>query len=159
MQFSPFDFPLVLPDDALRKVDVVVASVHSAMNQNEERMTHRIIGAMENLHVDIITHPTYSLLGTRGPIVIDMETVFQTTSRAGTALEMDAILQHLDMKDIHAYCAREMGVKMVLSTDAHSSSQFNLMRFAIGVTQGVWCEARDLVDAVSRQGYGVAPEA
>jgi DNA polymerase (family 10) len=80
-----------------------------------------------------------------------MEAVFQITSRAGTALEMNAILQRLDMKDIHAYCAREMEVKMVLSTDAHSSSQLGLMRFAIGVTQGVWCGAGDLINAVSRQ--------
>ncbi|MEW6034047.1 MAG: DNA polymerase/3'-5' exonuclease PolX [Chloroflexota bacterium] len=143
------DGSLDLPDELLGRVEVVVAAVHSSMNQRQERMTRRVIGAMESRHVDIIAHPTCRLLGEREPVAIDMEAVFQAALRTGTVLEINAMPQRLDLKDVHAYRARELGIKMVMATDAHSTSQLALMRYGLGVARRAWCEPGELLNAVS----------
>jgi DNA polymerase (family 10) len=105
------DGSLDLPDEVLGELDFVVAAVHSAMNQDEEQMTDRIIQAMENPNVDILAHPTCRLLKEREPITIDVEAVIQAAVRTGTALEINAMPSRLDLKDVHAYRARELGVR------------------------------------------------
>lgn len=143
------DGSLDLPDELLDRLDLVIASVHSAMNQDEERMTSRVVNAMENPYVNIIAHPTCRLLGLRGPVALNMEALFQSSLRTGTALEINAMPQRLDLKDIHINRARELGVKMVISTDAHSSLQLGLMRFGVGVARRGWCESRHVLNAAS----------
>ncbi|MCX8125637.1 MAG: DNA polymerase/3'-5' exonuclease PolX [Dehalococcoidia bacterium] len=134
------------PEDVLSKLDIVVAAVHSAMGQSKERMTPRIIDAIANPHVDIIAHPTCRLIGEREPSEVDLEAVFKAALEHGKALEINAMPTRLDLKDIHAYRARELGVKLVISTDAHQAMHLPLMRFGIGVARRAWCEPKHILN-------------
>lgn len=142
------DGRLDLSDETLEKVDVVIAAVHSAMNQPAERMTARVIKAMENPNVDIIAHPTCRILGGREPIALDMEALFQAALRTGTALEINAMPQRLDLKDIHAFRAREMGIDLALATDAHRTEHLDLMRYGTGVARRAWCEPKHVLNSM-----------
>jgi len=139
---------LDLPDEILAQLDVVLASIHSAMNQSEEQMTQRVIKAIENPHVDIICHPTARLLGEREPIALNIEAVFKAAVENRKALEISAMPQRLDLKDTHIFQAREMGVKLVINTDAHSREQLDCMRFGVGIARRGWCEPGDILNTL-----------
>ena len=140
------DGSLDMPDELLAKLDIVIAAVHSSMNQSQEQMTRRIIGAIENPNVDVLAHPTCRLLPDREPVAVDIEAVFQTAARTNTMLEINGMPSRLDLKDIHAYRARELGVKLVINTDAHSVEHLEFMRFGVGVARRGWCEAQDILN-------------
>lgn len=140
------DGSLDFDDELLSQLDVVVASVHSAMGQDEARMTQRVIRAMNNPHVDILGHPTCRLLGERPPVAIDMEAVFQAARQSNTALEINAMPSRLDLKDVHIQRAKELGDKLVISTDAHSSEQLDHMRFGVGMARRGWCEPHHILN-------------
>jgi DNA polymerase (family 10) len=146
------DGSLDLPDEVLAGMDIVVASVHSAMGQEQEKMTRRIIRAMENPHVDVIGHPTGRLLGVREAIAVDMEAIFQAAARTGTALEINAMPDRLDLKDIHIFRARELGVKLSLGTDAHGTEHLPLMRFGVGIARRGWAGAGHVLNTVPVEG-------
>ncbi len=140
------DGSLDLPQDLLAELDIVVAAIHSGMNQSEEQITRRILGAIENPNVDIIAHPTCRLLGEREPVAVDLEAVFRAAARHNKALEINAMPSRLDLKDIHAYRARELGVKLALGTDAHSSAHLDFMRFGVGVARRGWCQPQHILN-------------
>jgi DNA polymerase (family 10) len=140
------DGTLDFPDELLSQIDVVVAAVHSGMGQSREKMTARLVRALENPHVDILAHPTCRLLGEREPVDVDLEEVFRAAVKTDTALEINAMPDRLDLKDIHVLRARELGVKLVIGTDAHSASQLDLMRFGVGVARRGWCKAGDIIN-------------
>jgi DNA polymerase (family 10) len=142
------DGSLDFPDELLRELDVVVAAVHSAMGQDQAKMTGRILEAIRNPHVDVIAHPTCRLLGEREPVALDLEAVFHAAAQAGTALEINAMPERLDLKDIHIMRARELGVKLVMSTDAHRADHLGLMRFGVGTARRGWCEARHILNTL-----------
>jgi DNA polymerase (family 10) len=141
------DGSLDMPDELLRELDIVTAAVHSGMSQGEAQMTERIIRAIENPNVDVLAHPTCRLLSAREPVAVDMEAIFQAAVRTGTALEINAMPSRLDLKDTHTYRARELGVKLVINTDAHSAEHLNFMRFGIGVARRGWCQADDILNS------------
>ena len=140
------DGSLDMPDELLVELDIVVAAVHSGMNQSQEQMTRRIIRAMENPNVDILAHPTCRLLPGREPVAVDMEAIFQAAARTNTMLEINGMPSRLDLKDIHAYRARELGVKLVIGTDAHSAEHLEFMRFGVGVARRAWCQVEDILN-------------
>jgi len=140
------DGSLDMPQELLEELDIVTAAVHSAMNQSQEQMTRRIIRAIENPDVDVLAHPTCRLLPGREPVAADMEAVFQAAVRTNTALEINAMPSRLDLKDIHAYRARELGVKLVINTDAHSTEHLEFMRFGVGIARRGWCQAQDILN-------------
>jgi DNA polymerase (family 10) len=140
------DGTLDLPDELLAELDIVIAAVHSAMNQEQEKMTQRILGAIKNPHVDVLAHPTCRLLGEREPITVDLEAIFRAAVETNTALEINAMPNRLDLKDIHVMRAKDLGVKLIIATDAHSSSHLDLMRFGIGVARRGWCEAKHILN-------------
>jgi len=140
------DGALDMPDDILAQLDIVVASVHSAMNQDEEKMTARVIKALSNPHLDILGHPTARLLGERDPVKVRMEDVFKAAKQKGKALEINAMPDRLDLNDLHIIRAREIGVKLVLSTDSHNPSHLGLMPFGIGLARRGWCTAEDILN-------------
>lgn len=140
------DGSLDMPDELLAELDIVTAAVHSSMNQSQEQMTRRVIGAMENPNVDVLAHPSCRLLPDREPVAVDMEAVFQTAARTSTVLEINGMPSRLDLKDIHAYRARELRVKLVISTDAHSTEHLGFMRFGVGVARRGWCQAQDILN-------------
>jgi DNA polymerase (family X) len=140
---------LDIPDEVLAELDIVLASVHSAMNQSEEQMTGRIITAIKNPHVDVVAHPTGRLLGEREPYAVNLESVFKAAIQYNTALEISAMPSRLDLKDTHIYQAREMGVKLLINTDAHRPDQLDFMHFGVGMARRGWCEARDVLNTLS----------
>ena len=140
------DGSIDLPDKLLVDLDVVVAAIHSAMNQSQEQITRRILGAIENPHIDVIAHPTCRLLGEREPVAVDMEAVFRAAVKYNKALEINAMPSRLDLKDIHIYRARELGVKLIMGTDAHSTAHLGFMRFGIGIARRGWCQSKDILN-------------
>ena len=132
------DGGLDFPDEVLAELDVVVASVHSAMGQDMVKMTDRVIRALHSPHMDIFGHPTTRLLGQRDPIQIDMEAVFQAALDTGTALEVNASPSRLDLKDSHVHRAVELGVPLVVSTDAHHPDQLAQMPYGVTTARRGW---------------------
>ena len=141
------------PDDVLAGLDVVVASVHNAMSQDRETMTRRIISAMEHPSVTIIGHLSTRLLGQRPPTDFDLEAVLQAARQTGTALEINASPERLDLKDTHAYRARELGIPLVISTDSHHHSQLSGGRFGVAVARRAWCEPRHILNTMPREQF------
>lgn len=140
------DGTIDLPDELLAELDVVIAAIHSAMSQSEEQITRRLLNAIENPHVDIIAHPTCRLIGEREPSAVDIEAVFKAAARNNKAIEINAMPDRLDLKDTHIYRARELGVKLAIGTDAHSTAQLGFMRFGIGIARRGWCQAEDILN-------------
>jgi DNA polymerase (family 10) len=142
------DGSLDLPHEILSELDIVIAAVHSAMNQSEEKTTQRVITAIENPDVDVIAHPTCRLIGEREPVAIDLEAVFRAAARYNKIMEINAMPDRLDLRDIHAFRARELGVKLAIGTDAHSVAHLGLMRFGIGVARRAWCEPQHILNTL-----------
>lgn len=142
------DGSLDLPHEVLSGLDIVIGAVHSAMNQNEERMTKRVLGAIENPDVDVIAHPTCRLLGEREPIAIDLEAIFKAAVKNNKVLEINAMPDRLDLNDVHTFRARELGVKLGIQTDAHSVAHLGFMRFGVSVARRAWCETQHILNAL-----------
>jgi DNA polymerase (family 10) len=143
------DGSLDYSDDVLEELDWVVASVHSAMGQDAETMTDRIIKAMHNPHVDVIGHLTTRLVGERQPIEADFEAIFKAAAETGTALEINASPERMDLKDSHVYRARELGVPLVISTDAHTTEGLDNTRYGVGIARRGWCEAKHILNTLA----------
>ncbi len=141
------------PDEVLAELDVVVASVHNAMAQDRATMTRRIIRAMENPYVTIIGHLSARLLGQRPPTDFDLEAVLQAARDTGTALEINASPERLDLRDTHAFRARELGVPLVISTDSHHHSHLSGGRFGVAVARRAWCEPRHILNTMPRDQF------
>ena len=142
------DGSLDLPHEILSELDIVIAAVHSAMNQSEGKMTQRVLSAVEDPDVDIIAHPTCRLMGERKPVAIDLEAVFQAAAKNNKVMEINAMPDRLDLKDIHAFRARDLGVKLAIGTDAHSIAHLGLIRFGVGVARRAWCEPQHILNTL-----------
>ena len=138
------------PNEMLAKLDVVVASVHNAMNQDQATMTARMIKAMENPYVTIIGPLTTRLLGQREPVEFDLEAVLQAARDTGTALEINASPERLDLRDTHAYRAREMGIPLVINTDSHHRNHLDKRRFGVAVARRAWCRPEDILNTLPK---------
>ncbi len=139
---------LDLSEELLQQLDIVVAGVHSAMGQEEHKMTQRILAAVEHPLVDIIAHPSCRLIGEREAINADWEAIFQSAAQTGTILEINAMPDRLDLKDTRVLRARELGVKLVINTDSHATEHLKFMRFGVGVARRGWCEAKHIVNTL-----------
>jgi len=142
------DGSLDLPHEILSELDIVIAAVHSAMNQSEEKMTRRVINAIENPDVNIIAHPTCRLIGEREPVAIDLEAVFRAAAKYNKIMEINATPERLDLKDIHAFRAKDLGVKLSIGTDTHSITHLGFMRFGVGVARRAWCEPQHILNTL-----------
>ena len=140
------DGMLDYPDDVLAELDVVVASIHSAMGQDEPRMTDRVERALRNPHVDIFGHPTTRLIGSRDPVALDMERVFRVAKATGVALEINGSPSRLDLKDTYIRRAVELGVRLVLDTDSHHTEQLANMVYGAAHARRGWARARDIMN-------------
>ncbi|MEE2989772.1 MAG: DNA polymerase/3'-5' exonuclease PolX [Planctomycetota bacterium] len=120
-----------LPDDVLAEADWVIASVHYGQRQSRDQITSRIVGAIENSHVSIVAHPTGRLVNRREPYEVDMQAVMEAAARTGTLLELNANPARLDLHDVHCAAARQHGIPIVISSDAHSIVGLDVMRYGI----------------------------
>jgi DNA polymerase (family 10) len=142
------DGTLDMPDEVLAQLDVVLASVHIKFNMTEEEMTARIIKAMENPYVTVIAHPTGRLIGAREPYPVNMEKLLDAAKRTGTFMELDSFWDRLDLNDIYLRMAKEKGVKIMIDTDAHNISHFEMLRFGVAQARRGWLEPHDVVNTL-----------
>ncbi|HET6502069.1 MAG TPA: DNA polymerase/3'-5' exonuclease PolX [Amycolatopsis sp.] len=133
-------------EDFLAGFDVCVASVHSVFGQSRRDMTRRLVRACENPHVDIIGHPTARLIGRREPIDADLDEVFRACARTGTALEINAFPDRLDLRDEHILWAKGFGVKFAIDSDAHSTRHLGVIRYGVGTAQRGWLTPDDVIN-------------
>ena len=142
------DGSLDMPDEILAGLDLVLISVHSFMNMSLTDMTDRVIRALEHPEVDILAHPTGRILNRRQPFALDVEAVLQAASELGVAVELTAHPSRLDLHDRHLRRAKELGVKVAVSTDAHSSQDLDLMSYGVDQASRGWLEAGDILNAM-----------
>ena len=140
------DGSLDLPDDVLAQLDVVVCSIHSYMKMERAEMTERILAAIENPYVQILAHPTGRLLLRRDPYDYDMEKVLEAARRHGVVVECNAYPDRLDLKDSQLRLAKDRGVKVVISTDSHSTTNFALMKYGVLTARRGWLEKKDVIN-------------
>ncbi len=136
-------------DELLASMDLVIASIHSGFPQDEETMTARLVGAAQHPHVDIIAHPTGRLVCYREPYAIDMERLLAACRDYGTALEINAAPERLDLNEHYTRQAMGMGIPVVINTDAHSVKQLDLMRYGVHYSRRSWVTAQECMNAWS----------
>jgi DNA polymerase (family X) len=139
---------LDLDNEVLAQLDVVVASVHSYMNLERSEMTERILAAIENPYTQIIAHPTGRLLLRREPFVYEIEKVLAAAAKAGVAMECNAYPDRLDLSDIHLRLAKQCGVKIVISTDSHSTGNLKFMKYGVITARRGWIEKKDVINTL-----------
>lgn len=141
------DGTIDIEDAVLAKLDYVIAGVHSNFKLPRGEMTARIIRAMENPHVDIISHPTGRLLKRRDEYQIDFEKILAAAKKTGIALEINSYPERLDLKDAYIRRAKEAGVKMAINTDSHDQSQLHFIEYGIAQARRGWAEKEDIINS------------
>ncbi len=126
------------PDEVLADLDVVLAAVHSRFRQSRADMTARIVRALAHPHVDVLAHPTGRLIGSREPYDVDMEAVFATARAHGKAIEINSSPDRLDLSDVHARRAADLGIPIAISTDTHYLSNFDFLEYGLAVARRAW---------------------
>ncbi|MFB3896365.1 MAG: DNA polymerase/3'-5' exonuclease PolX [bacterium] len=140
------DGSLDFPDEILQELDIVLAAIHTGFKQDEKTVTNRIISAMRNPLVNIIVHPTGRLIGVRDSYAVDLDAVMQTAKDTGTILEINAYYQRLDLNDVYARKAQEMGIILSLGTDSHHIHQFWMMQLGVGIARRGWVTKRNILN-------------
>ncbi len=139
------DGSIDIKDEALRKLDYVIAGVHSSFKMEKEKMTERIIRAMKNPNVDIISHPTGRILKRRDEYRIDFDKILRAAKETGTILEINSFPDRLDLNDQNIRRTKEAGVKMIINTDSHRQDQLRLIEFGIAQARRGWAEKKILL--------------
>jgi DNA polymerase (family 10) len=141
------DGALDLPDSALRNLDLVVAAVHGSFKLSRARQTERILAALDNPCVHILAHPSGRLIGEREPYDVDMLAVMRKARARGLALELNAHPDRLDLNEVHCRMAKDEGVPVAISSDAHGTDGFGVLRYGVGQARRGWLEAKDVLNA------------
>ena len=145
------DGSLDYPDDILKQFDIVLASVHSRMTQPGEEMTERLLKALRNPYVRILGHPTGRYVLRRDPFNFDHERVFNAAKKAGVVLEVNANPERLDLCDRDVKLARDKGIKVVISTDAHQPKHFQFMRYGVMTARRGWMDKKNVINTYAAQ--------
>jgi len=140
------DGSMDLADDCLAQLDIVVASLHSALNQDGAQMTDRLLRALECRWVDVLGHPLTRVILKRDGHKADMTRVIDAAAAAGVALEINAQIDRLDLDDVHARQARARGATIVISSDAHSTAGLSAIRWGVTVARRAWLSAGDVLN-------------
>ena len=140
------DGSLDYPDEFLASLDLVVASLHSSLRQPREKVTQRLLNAINNPHVDIIGHPTGREIPDREGADLDMEAVFQAAAKSGVALEINAHPSRLDLDDAFARRAKDLGVLISINTDSHAGDGFDVLPYGIATARRAWLEPKDVIN-------------
>jgi DNA polymerase (family 10) len=142
------DGSLDYPDEVLAQLDFVIAAVHSGFKMDADTMTSRIIKAMHNPYVDALAHPTGRIIGKRDPYEVDIERLLAAAAELGVAMEINAYPDRLDLRDVHARRAKEMGIKVVINTDAHDCDHLRLITYGVATARRGWLEPEDVLNAL-----------
>lgn len=146
------DGSLDFPDDILSQLDLVQVSVHSRFKMSRDEMTRRIVRAVQHPLVHILGHPTGRLIGERAAYEVDVEAVLRAAKAGGIAVEINASPSRLDLNDVHARRARELGIPITISTDAHTIPQLDYMRYGVGVARRAWLTPADVLNTLPEPG-------
>jgi DNA polymerase (family 10) len=141
------DGSLDLPDDVLRRLDLVVGAVHSHFRLSRAQQTERILRAMDQRYFSLLAHPSGRLLGERDAYNVDMERVIRHAAERGCYLELNSQPQRLDLTDVYCQMAHDEGVLVSINSDAHAASDFDGLRFGVGQARRGWLEKRDVLNA------------
>ena len=144
------DGSLDMTDEVLEALDLVLVSVHSLMEMDRVLMTDRVIAAIQHPQVDILAHPTGRLLGRREPFQLEMEEVLQAARDLDVAVEINANPNRLDLNDVHAHRAKELGVKVCISTDAHSVQRLDHMSYGVDQARRAWLNKGDVLNTMTQ---------
>lgn len=143
------DGSIDIEDEALEKLDYVIAGIHSQFKITKDKMTKRIITAMKNRNVDIISHPTGRLIQKRDEYQIDFDEILKVAKETGTILEINSYPERLDLRDVYIKKAKEAGVKMIINTDAHHINQLHFIGYGISQARRGWAEKKDIINTQS----------
>jgi DNA polymerase (family 10) len=143
------DGSLDLPDEILKELDLTVCSVHYKFNLSRKQQTDRILRAMDNPYFRILAHPTGRLIDEREPYQVDMEEILRAARQKGCFVEVNAHPERLDLNDVHCKMAKDLGVKVALSTDTHRRDDLDYIRFGIGQARRGWLEPEDVMNTRS----------
>ena len=147
------DGELDLSDSVMEQMDVIVASVHSAFNQEPQQMTDRLLRALDNKNVSILGHPTGRLLLRRDAYRFDMDAILKAALKNKVAMELNAYPDRLDLNDVHLRMARERGVKIVINTDAHHTSHFEKIKYGILQARRAWLTPDDVLNTLPEKEF------
>ncbi len=139
---------LDIKDSVLKQLDIVTASVHTKFNLPAKKQTDRIIIAMDNKQVNIIGHPTGRIINRRPPYRLEMERLFKAAKQRNCILEINAHPSRLDLNDVYAKRAKEIGVKMAINTDAHRVEELGYLRYGVDQARRGWLEAEDIINTL-----------
>jgi len=142
------DGDLDLTDEVLSQMDVVIASVHSQFNQDRDKMTDRLLKAIENPNTSILGHPTGRQLLRRDAYAVDMDAIFQSAAKYKVAMELNSYPERLDLNDIHLRQAKQHGVKIVINTDSHHTSHLDKIRYGILQARRAWLTKDDVLNTL-----------
>ena len=142
------DGALDYPDELLKQFDIVIASVHSRMNLPTGDMTTRLLRALENPYVRVLGHPTGRQILRRDPFLFDIEKVFAAAKRLGVIMELNSSPERLDLCDRHVKLARDRGMKIIISTDAHDPRHFKLIRYGVTTARRGWMEKSGVLNTL-----------
>jgi DNA polymerase (family 10) len=140
------DGTLDFPDEALANLEIVIAALHSSLRQPRDQVTERLLKAMRNPHVDVIAHPSGRLIPNREGADLDMEAVLATAAERGVALEINAHPSRLDLEDIYARRAWQMGIRLAINTDAHSAGDLDMLSFGVATARRGWVQADQVIN-------------
>jgi DNA polymerase (family 10) len=140
------DGSLDYPDEVLAEIDFVLAALHTSLRQPRQKVTERMLNAIRNPHVDMIPHPTGRLLPDREGADLDMDAVLAAAAETGVIMEINAHPARLDLDDVYAHRAKELGIKLSINTDAHSAGDMDLMHFGVSIARRAWLEAEQVVN-------------
>ena len=141
------DGSMDIKNEALKKLDYAIAGVHSNMKMGKKEMTERIIRAMKNPHIDIISHLTGRLIKKRDEYQIDFEKILRAAKQFKVILEINSSPERLDLKDIYIRMAKNVGVKMAVNTDSHHKDQLHCISFGLAQARRGWAETSDIVNS------------
>lgn len=140
------DGTLDYPDEVLAQLDLVIASLHTSLRQPRDEITQRLLNAVRNPHVDIIGHPRGQLIPEREPADLDMDAIFAAARENDTVLEINANPRRLDLDDIHARRAQELGIKLAINTDAHSAPELELAYYGVATARRGWIRPETVIN-------------
>ena len=140
------DGTLDMKDSVLKELDIVLASIHSGFKNSKEKLTKRIIAAMENEHVDIIAHPTGRLINQRPAYGLDFEKILEKAKETKTVLEINAYPERMDLNDANVRAALKYGIKLSIGTDSHDAGQLRNYRLGIAIARRGWAGKNDIIN-------------
>lgn len=147
------DATLALPNEILEKLDYVIASIHTSFSQSKDEITNRLVSALKNPYVTILGHPSGRLINQRDACEVDWNAVFEAAIKYDKIIEINSQPQRLDLTDDLVYEAIKKGVKLIVSTDAHSTDSLNYMKFGVNVARRGWAESKNILNALSQKEF------